>query len=115
MNKLNYVWRFIRSNKYLCIFVCFIALIGFLDDNSFMHRLEMQRTISNLQQEIRVLRDYNEKDSMALHRLRTDKKEVELVARTRYLMKRDNEDVFVFVDTTSQPMNTIASAVRVAK
>ena len=75
-----------------------------------MRRMEMQSTISNLQQEIRTLRDYNEKDSLALLRLRTDKEEVVRVARTRHLMKRPNEDVFVFVDTTSQRMNTIAAS-----
>lgn len=107
MSKLNPVWQFIKKNKYACIFLFFILLIGFLDENSFMHRLEMQSQISDLEQEIRSLRASNERDSIEIHRLQTDINAVRSVARTRYYMRRDGEDVFVFVDSTQQRINHV--------
>ena len=72
-----------------------------------MHRLEMQSQISDLEQEIRSLRASNERDSIEIHRLQTDINAVRSVARTRYYMRRDGEDVFVFVDSTQQRINHV--------
>ena len=39
-----------------------------------------------------------EQDSTALHILESDKEELERFAREKYLMKRDNEDVYLVVE-----------------
>jgi hypothetical protein len=38
-----------------------------------------------------------ENNKLSLNELQTNKKSLETFAREKYLMKRDNEDVFVFV------------------
>lgn len=105
MGKLNTIWLFVCRNKYACIFLFFILLIGFLDDNSFLHRIAVQSEISDLRQQIRILRENNERDSLELLRLQSDAEAVRTVARTRYYMKREGEDVYVFVDSTKQRIN----------
>ncbi len=37
-------------------------------------------------------------DSTKLHELKTDSKNLEKFAREQYLMKKDNEDIFIIVD-----------------
>lgn len=47
----------------------------------------------------------HEADSLELLQLQRNPKSIEKIARQRYFMKKDNEDVFV-LSTDQQPQNT---------
>lgn len=52
--------------------------------------------------EIKSYRDQYERDKSQLRRLDTDPKAIEQIARERYMMKRDDEDIFVLSDDDVQ-------------
>ncbi len=55
----------------------------------------MNREVKQLEVELKHYRSEIQKNSMEIHRLRTDSVYLEKVARENYLMKRNNEDIFI--------------------
>ncbi len=96
MSKLVQIWEIVRHHKYLITVGAFLLIIGVLDENSLLRRVQHWREISNLKAEIQMYRDQYEKDSRTLKELTTHPEELEKVAREKYLMKKANEDIFVF-------------------
>lgn len=96
MNKLTTLWNFIRRHKYLITVVAFVAIIGFLDKNSFIQRVKYQREISLLKGEIEKYRSDYEENTRKLNELNSNPEAIEQIAREKYLMKKPNEDIYVF-------------------
>lgn len=96
MSKLVQIWEIVRHHKYLITVGAFLLIIGVLDENSLLRRVQHWREISSLKAEIQMYRDQYEKDSRTLKELTTHPEELEKVAREKYLMKKANEDIFVF-------------------
>lgn len=97
-SKLNQLWSFLSHYKYLIVVVIGVAVVGFLDDNSFMKRVEYELQISDLKAEINKYEAQHEADSRQLLELRRNPKAIEKIARERYFMKADDEDIFVLSD-----------------
>ena len=78
------------------VVIFFIVLIvGFIDDNSFMHRFDRRNRMGQLRSEIEVYKTQYETADRQLREMDSDPKSVEKLARERYFMKRPGEDVFV--------------------
>ena len=77
MDKLAFLWSFFRKHKYLITLVLFAVIVGFLDENSMVRRLGYAREENRLRGEIERYRK-------------------ERIAREKYLMKKPNEDIYVF-------------------
>ena len=97
-SRLNAIWRFISHYKYLIVTVIGVAIVGFLDDNSFMTRLQYEMQINSLKAEIQKYNAQHEEDSKQLRELRQNPKAIEKIARGRYFMKADDEDIYVLTD-----------------
>lgn len=96
MGKLVTLWTFVRKHKYLITLAIFIVVVGFLDENSIMRRVGYAREINHLNSEIDKYRaDYDE-STERLNELAEDSDAIERVAREKYLMKKPNEDIYVF-------------------
>ena len=98
MDKLITIWSFICRRKYLITDVAFAVLIGFLDENSLFRRLAYEREISQLKEEIEKYRADYEENTKRLNELNSNPDAIEQVAREKYLMKKPNEDIYVFED-----------------
>jgi len=98
MNNLSSVWLFIRRRKYLITLLVFGAIIGFLDENSWSRRWHYEREIQQLRKEIEKYRSEYEESTWMLQELTTHPEAIERIAREKYLMKKPNEDIFVFED-----------------
>ena len=96
--KLNVIWNFISHYKYLIVIVIGVAIVGFLDDNSFIKRMQYELQISDLKAEISKYESQHEADSRQLRELKRNPKAIEKIARERYFMKADDEDIFVLID-----------------
>ncbi|MBQ8502000.1 MAG: septum formation initiator family protein [Bacteroides sp.] len=96
MNQLTSLWTFVRRHKYLITLAAFAVIIGFVDENSVVRRMKYYREETRLREEIEKYRaeynDYTER----LEELDADSGAIERVAREKYLMKKPNEDIFVF-------------------
>lgn len=96
MGKLISIWGFICRRKYLITVVAFAVIIGFLDENSLVRRLAYEREIIQLKEEIEKYRADYEENTRRLNELSTDPDAIEKIAREKYLMKKPNEDIYVF-------------------
>ena len=98
MDKLITIWSFICRRKYLITVVAFAVIIGVLDENSLFRRLGHEREISQLKEEIEKYRADYEENTKRLNELNSNPDAIEQVAREKYLMKKPNEDIYVFED-----------------
>ena len=93
MSKLLTIWNYIRRHKYMITVLIFIVVIGFLDENSLIQRVKHRSEISAL---IEKYRKQYEEDTEKLKELTTNPEALEKIAREKYLMKKPDEDIFVF-------------------
>lgn len=96
MTQLVTLWSFVRRHKYLITLLVFAVIIVFLDENSILHRMEYAREIQRLKGEIEEYRAEYEEATRRLKELDADSSSIEHIARERYLMKKPNEDIFIF-------------------
>ena len=94
-NRLGVICNLLSRYKYLITIVVGVALVGFLDENSFLRRIQYDLQISQLKDEIRKYNDRNEAAAKELRSIRHDPKAIEKIARERYFMKADDEDIYV--------------------
>lgn len=89
------IWSFLAHYKYLITILGGFLIIGVLDDNSFRQMMIYEMEITELKEEIATYRKQYEADNKLLRELRHDPKAIERIARERYFMKHDDEDIFV--------------------
>jgi cell division protein FtsB len=93
------VLRFLNKYKvYLVILAIFLVWVLFFDEYNLIRIRRDSRKLKNLKQEAEYLQKKIEKDRERLNALKTDTAEVEKFARETYLLKKENEDVFVIVE-----------------
>lgn len=95
MSKLETLINILGHYKYLITIVVGMLFILLIGESSVMRlvKLDMQKT--DLQSEINRYNKQTEDAEQALQNLKNDPNAVERVARERYFMNRDGEDVFV--------------------
>ncbi|MBP8777306.1 MAG: septum formation initiator family protein [Bacteroidaceae bacterium] len=96
MSKLHSIWDFVRQHKYAVVTLFFFISIGFVGDSSLLRRFTNRHYMNTLQDEINAYQNAFNRDTRTLKSLQNDPRTLEKVARERYLMRRPNEDVFVF-------------------
>ena len=104
-SRLGVGWSFISHYKYLVVIVLGVIIVGFIDENSFMRRIQLELQISDLQSNIEKYNKQYEDDSRQLREIRRNPKTIEKIARERYFMKADDEDIYVLSDD-EKPLNT---------
>ena len=90
------IWTYIRKHKYLITIAAFLVIIVFLDENSLIQRAKHQQEINTLNSEITKYRKQFEEDTEKLKDLTNNPEAMEKIAREKYLMKKPNEDIFIF-------------------
>ncbi len=95
MLKMN--WTKLITNKYIIATAAFIALLFFSDRNSVLDQYKLRKQYNKQQAEHAFYLEQIEKAKAERDELFTSDKNLEKFAREKYLMKKDDEDVFVFV------------------
>ena len=83
------------KNKYFLVTAAFAVWMIFFDRNDLFSQYEYHQQVSKLKQERDFYMKENERVNKDLQELSSDPKQLEKFAREHYLMKKDNEDVFV--------------------
>ena len=96
MSKLITLWNLIGLHKYIITLLVFGVIIVFLDENSLIQRAKHQEEINTLNEEIVKYRKQFEEDTRKLKELTNNPEALEKIAREKYLMKKPNEDIFIF-------------------
>ncbi|MCL1943456.1 MAG: septum formation initiator family protein [Candidatus Azobacteroides sp.] len=97
MDKLLKYWKIIRryTNKYQIVFAVFLIMILFVDEHNVFRRIGYHRKINELKKEIRYYENEKERDKKKLDELQSNDEDLEKFAREEYLMKKDDEDIFI--------------------
>ena len=96
MSKLISLWNIIGRHKYIITLLAFGVIMVFLDENSLVQRAKHQEEIKILNEEIAKYRKQFEEDTRKLKELTNNPEALEKIAREKYLMKKPNEDIFIF-------------------
>jgi cell division protein FtsB len=83
------------KNKYLIAFSAFCVIILFLDKNDILTQLDRRKELRELQQSKKHYSTQIATERKELEALRTNPATVEKYAREKYLMKRDDEELFI--------------------
>jgi cell division protein FtsB len=78
------------------ITLLFAVFITFIDENNLIRRLNQNREIGRLKKEIEIYKKAYENDTQQLNELITNPDKIEKIAREKYLMKRPDEDIYIF-------------------
>lgn len=83
-------------NRYqLFVIVTLIAMLFFFSDSSLLKRMQYDRQIKELQKQIEFYRAQIDTNKTKLNELQSNKDDLEKFARENYLMKKENEEVFI--------------------
>lgn len=94
---MQFPWRKIITNKYLIASVVFIAYMIFADKNNVIEQYKLQKQYTKVKREHQYYEEQIMNARKQQEELFGSDKNLEKFAREKYLMKRDNEDVFVIV------------------
>ena len=86
--------RFLK-NKYLIATVLFLVWMLFFDHNNIFLHLQYRKELSELKTSKKYYQEQIDKTREEVELIKTNPQALEKVAREQYLMKKDNEDVFV--------------------
>ena len=89
------------NNRYLIAAFVFLIWISFLDKNNMISQYELINELKGLRKEHNFYKSEITKDSILIQKLKSDPEFLEKFAREKYLMKRDDEDIFLMVDTSA--------------
>ncbi len=103
MSHLKSVWNFIGSKKYWIVIILGILIVGVLDENSVLQHIRNTFEINDLQDRINAYDQQHEKDERQLRELRENPSAIKKIAREKYFMKADNEDIFVLREEQKAP------------
>ena len=81
--------------KYFVALAIFVGVTGFVGEHCAMNRIGQQREIARLKAEIEEYNRKFEADKATLNALKNDPSAIREVARSRYFMKTDDEDIFI--------------------
>lgn len=93
--RLGIIWNYLAHYKYLIVIVVGVLVVGVIDDNSIRQHIRYQIQIAGLRSEIDKYNAQLEKDTRLLKEMRKGPQVFGKIARDRYFMKADNEDIFV--------------------
>jgi cell division protein FtsB len=90
------------KNKFFLVTIAFLVWMVFFDKNDLLSQYQYHQQVSKLKQERDFYKKETEKVSKDLDELNSNPQKLEKFAREKYLMKKDNEDVFVVVKESKQ-------------
>ena len=113
--KKKFTWKNIFPilwNKYFISVVGIIVWISFFDKNDFMSQYQLRQKLTQLRTERNYYLDEIQKSKNDMNQLRTNPDNLEKFAREKYIMKKDNEEIFVIIkDSTkrTKSANTVSA------
>lgn len=84
-----------KVNKYWLVVILFLGLTFTTGDSNLYQRYKYDEKIQGLENEINYYKAQLESASKKLNDLNNNKEGLERFAREEYLMKKDNEDLFI--------------------
>lgn len=93
--------RNIFTNKYLITGIAFVVWMLFFDRNDISLQLKRVNELKKLQESEKVMDQQITDTKHELSLLKTNPETLEKYAREKYMMKKDNEDLFIITPDSS--------------
>jgi cell division protein FtsB len=97
MKLLTHIPAWIR-NKFFVAIAVFAIVMLFMDKNDLFTRLDRDRQLRELLQSKEYYMSQIAAERAELDKMKTNPATLEKYAREKYLMKRDNEDLFIITE-----------------
>ena len=104
MKLLNHLPAWLK-NKYFISLSAFAVIILFLDKNDLFTQMERRQEMKKLQQSKQHYTTQIATERQELEGLKTNPATLEKYAREKYLMKRDNEELFLISENPDNGKN----------
>lgn len=101
MRILSNIPRWIR-NKYVITLAAFVVWMIFFDAKDLITQRERSNELKELKESKAWFQAEISKERKALEELKSDPAAIEKYAREKYLMKRENEDLFIIEEHGAQ-------------
>lgn len=85
------------KNKYVITILAFLLWMTIFDENNFVAQYKTRQKLKALEKDKKYYTTEIANNKENLNELMSSMDNLEKFAREKYLMKRDNEDIFVFV------------------
>lgn len=85
-------------NKYFIALLFFGVWMTFFDQNNIVERISVSQKIRRLEKEKTKLTEEIEQNKRKMKEIKGSKENLEKFAREEYLMKKENEVVFVIIE-----------------
>lgn len=86
------------NNRYIYATLAFLVVILFIDQFNLFEQIRLKRSLKDQKQQIEYYEKELSESKQYLNALQNDTATMEKVAREQYLMKRDNEVIYL-IDT----------------
>ena len=83
------------NNRYVYATLVFLVIILFIDQFNIPEQIRLHRSLKDTNQQIEYYEKVNPESKQYLQDLQNDTATMEKVAREQYLMKRDNEIIYL--------------------
>jgi cell division protein FtsB len=85
------------KNKFFLVTLAFLVWMIFFDKNDLFSQYEYRHQVTKLKQERDFYKAETDQVTKELNELSSNPQQLEKFAREKYLMKKDNEDVYLVV------------------
>ena len=93
---INFYKKYLEGlNKYWLVTIIFLAITFIIGDSNLYKRYKYEEKIRSLESEINRYKKEIELNKKKIQELQTDKVGLEQFAREEYLMKKEDEDLFI--------------------
>ena len=92
----HHITSFLK-NKYLLAGSLFLVWMLFFNEKDLISEFKRKEKLQQLQQSEQQLNTTIQQTRQELGQLKTNAQTIEKYAREKYLMKKDNEDLFIFL------------------
>ncbi len=90
------------NNRYFYTALGFFIWVFFFDNNNIIHRYRTYRTLVDARRQKEFYNNEITNDLKAIDDLTHDSAALERFGREKYLMKKDDEDIFLVVEKKSE-------------
>ena len=91
----------ILTNLYVIIFIPFLIWMLFFDENSYLIHRKFDNKVKDIARNISFYKKKIAEDKATIEKLQ-DSLQLEQFAREKYLMKKDNEEIYLIEFNTSE-------------
>lgn len=91
------------KSKFLLAGVAFAIIVLFLDRNDLFTQMDRMRELNNLEKSKKYYQEETAKQKKELEALKNDPEALEKFAREKYLMKKEDEELFLVPEKKPAP------------